>query len=230
MSRNVDGSMKLEDALEQARAGLAERFAPVAERAAAVAAALDAYVAAHEARLAAEFAEGNGLPRVAPVADIAEAASLLSSLVAALPELAGANESAGAATNLPTSATPGTEQERANASPKRFETMELLTIEEAARSLAKDFDSAELGGMRLDEFMLHAEEFAARARALQERSGGDPLSQRVIRRLTALAHEREVPRRVFGLSRAHQGDWERLAQEARGRRLEALAARGNRLA
>jgi hypothetical protein len=208
--------MTFEAVLQAVRAELTARSAPGREWSREMALALDAYVRAHEARIAAEFAERNALPVLAAPGDVTAAALALRDLVAALPELAAT----GAAAALEPAATPTAGAPEP--SPVRRETMEIPTLEEAQRTLAKEFDTAPFASMRLDEFKLCAEEFAAAARALQERTGGDPLSQRVIRRLTALVHERELPRKVFGLSRAHVGDWQRLANEARARRLKAV--------
>src|SRR5262249_19203716 len=154
---------------------------------AAITAALDGYVRAHEAHLASEFAARNGLNLPEGVADVEAQALVLRALVAALPELApvAPSDRADALEAVETtSLAPGRPSEPR--SPPRRETMEILTVEEAQRSLASDFDAAAFNAMRLEEFLLYADEFAARARALQERTGGDPLSLRVIRRLTAL--------------------------------------------
>jgi hypothetical protein len=75
--------------------------------------------------------------------------------------------------------------------------------------------------MPLALFRLHAEELAARARALQDRGPeAEELTSRVIRRLTALAYEKGIAD-IYGLNRKHMGDWEGLAARARARR-EAL--------
>lgn len=214
--------MIIEGVLGQLRAQLIELAGSgrCGEDAGRVVGALDAYVRAHATRVANEFAARNGLPAVPGSTDVDAAALALRQAVNALPELRGA---APTSAIHPRAETPGLTATNGDGVPSRASGAEVPSLEEAQRQLERDFAATPFGAMRLEEFLLHADEFAARARALQDRSGGDPVSQRIIRRLTALVHERDLPRRVFGLSRAHAADRAKVADEARAKRLAATS-------
>lgn len=95
-------------------------------------------------------------------------------------------------------------------------------------ALRAEFEALELESLSDAEFASFAAEFAARARHRQERglvAASNDFEGRIIRRLTALASERRLPKPVFGLARSHSGDWLALAKRARDDRERRAAAR-----
>ncbi len=100
-------------------------------------------------------------------------------------------------------------------------------------ALRAEFDALDFDSLSDADFTSHATELAARARHRQERQLVVPsidLETRIIRRLTALAHQRRLPRPIFGLSRSHQADWASLARRARDEREKRAASAAMRAA
>jgi hypothetical protein len=94
-------------------------------------------------------------------------------------------------------------------------------LDAEGEALKAEFESIDYESLSDLDFSSYATEFAALARLRQERglaADGSELESRIIRRLTALAHQRNLPRPVFGLSRSHRGDWEGIARRAREER------------
>lgn len=101
------------------------------------------------------------------------------------------------------------------------------SVDAEGRALKQDFEATDFETMSDADFASHATEFAARARLRQATGlvvGSLDLENRIIRRLTALAHERRLPRPVFGLSRTHTGDWAAIAKRARDERARRAAS------
>lgn len=110
-----------------------------------------------------------------------------------------------------------------------------VPLDPEGEALKVDFEAVDYEALSDLDFSSYATEFAALARLRQERglaAEGSELESRIIRRLTALAHQRNLPRPVFGLSRSHRGDWEGIARRAREERERrgASAARPERAA
>jgi hypothetical protein len=84
----------------------------------------------------------------------------------------------------------------------------------------EEFEAIDFDNLKDADFLSYANEFAARARLRQEQglSPSHDLEGRIIRRLTALASTRILPRPVFGLSRSHKGDWAAIARRVRDER------------
>lgn len=97
-------------------------------------------------------------------------------------------------------------------------------------ALQREIEAADLPNVSDRLFLAYAEEFAARARILQERNLPEAdveALNRLIRRLTALAHQFNLPRPVYGLSRRHVGDWEGQLRRARHERDRILTGGSN---
>jgi hypothetical protein len=124
-----------------------------------------------------------------------------------------------------------------SAAPSEGRIRAYVQLDAEGESLKAEFESVEYETLSDADFSSYATEYAAMARLRQERGlaiEGSELESRIIRRLTALAHQRILPRPVFGLSRSHRGDWESIAKRAREERERRAAAprvdRGERVA
>jgi hypothetical protein len=93
-------------------------------------------------------------------------------------------------------------------------------LDDEGVAFKEEFESIDFDALKDADFLSYASEFAARARSRQEQglSPSHDIEGRIIRRLTALASTRNLPRPVFGLSRAHKGDWAAIARRVRDER------------
>lgn len=96
----------------------------------------------------------------------------------------------------------------------------VVPLDDEGAALKAEFESIDFDNLKDADFLSYANEFAARARLRQEQGLGNEqdFEGRIIRRLTALAAGRSLPRPVFGLSRNHKGDWEAIAKRVRDER------------
>jgi hypothetical protein len=96
----------------------------------------------------------------------------------------------------------------------------IAPLDDESVAFREEFESIDFDALKDADFLSYASEFAARARARQEQglSPSHDIEGRIIRRLTALASARTLPRPVFGLSRAHKGDWAAIARRVRDER------------
>lgn len=226
----------LDTVLEAARDLLQARRAEASERVERIKAAAELYLSAMDQEIALEFALRNGLPlplraddataRPKPV----RAALDLRAAVETLPELrvridpppavAVATFTSSGPAHSPPPSSPATEEGHTEGSRTEARPRDLrgaLAQEHDMAALARDMQLS-FDAMPLALFRAHAEELAARARALQDRGPeAEELTSRVIRRLTAMAYEKGIAD-VYGLNRKHSGDWDELAARARARR------------
>ena len=95
-----------------------------------------------------------------------------------------------------------------------------VPLDDDGIALRDEFESIDFDTLKDADFLSYANDFAARARLRQEQGLGNTsdLEGRIIRKLTALAAGRHLPRPVFGLSRAHKGDWAAIAKRVRDER------------
>lgn len=192
----------IESTIEAIRADLQRHHRPTVERAEGVRAALDAYVAAVEAALAARLRGFLGLSCPTASEHPSNAARDLRASVDAL-----------LADTLSESHPDHTLAE---------------TTVEGASLLAELLNHGEFEDVPNDIFRAWAEEYAARARIIQDRVGErdrDAPEVRVIRKLTALASKRGL-NDIFGLNRRHRDDWWGRVELARRRRAEITANAG----
>lgn len=241
----TDEPSSLDTVLEAARDLLQSRRAEANDRVERIKAAAELYLSAMEQEIALEFALRNGLPlplrvdgttnRPKPV----RAALDLRAAVETLPELRVRVDSASTAAAAtmtmmsgsaahasaqPASSSPNVEEGRTEgprSEPRPRDGRGTPDPDPDVVELTRDMQLLGFDAMPLALFRAHAEELAARARALQDRGPeAEELTSRVIRRLTALAYEKGIAD-VYGLNRKHMGDWDGLAARARARR-EAL--------
>jgi hypothetical protein len=200
----------IDDILEAARAALMQRRNDAAERVARIKAAADAYLAATEQDLAAQFASRVGL-EAKHTSQTVRAALDLRAAVDAVPEV-HIRETPVWSQPPPRASLPPDPDVRAarESSPDSL-------INPATEELLREVRAANLDEMPSDLFRVHAEEFAARARHLQqlfsERVTDVDALGRVIRTLTAMVSKRGLTG-IYGLSRSHTGDWQARAEEA----------------
>lgn len=200
---------RIQQALDAVRDALLSKHREALQRVAAIRTALDAYQAAIEEDIAADFAAKNGVADPSPRRALRAALDLRAS-VEALPELlvAVTREAASLPMPEPPPSRPDNPAPRRSNAPRDADSL----------ALERDIDAVEWETIPANVFVKYAEEFAARARAIQQRVGADSdFEGRLIRRLTAMVHERGVSG-VYGLSLRHTGDWSSIARRAREER------------
>lgn len=239
--------------LEQLRAQLHTRREEALARTERVRVATDAYLRAIEEDLTSQLAAQVGLD-TGHVSQTARAALELRAAVDALPELPPRIEPPAVTAPAPTPtpvppapvatpvAAPVTSPPVASApvAPMASVSMREPVVRElparesrfdsvlspGVEGLVRDVRAMNFEALPVDLFRASIEEFAARARHLQEVHAGRSVDEdaigRIIRKLTALVGERGLSG-IYGLSRSHSADWATLAQEA-GRKRERIAA------
>jgi hypothetical protein len=228
----------LDAILNATRQALEARRAETRAVAEGIKRALDRYFESLDAIVLAEFAARNGLDATGLTPSPADAAKALRDAVLALPELTTPVVTPPAEGVAPEAAPPASERTPSReieppesrpsstqliAAPAHSETRlrpSAARLDSEGETLRAEFEAIDFDGLGDAEFASYATEFAARARMRQERglAPEGELEGRIIRRLTALAHQRTLPRPVFGLSRSHTGDWAAIAARARADR------------
>jgi hypothetical protein len=232
--------------IEALRAQLVKRRDEALAGVEPIRAALDAYVEAIDAQVLHEFGERNGLAGADPESMLAprDAAGRLLEAVRALPPLLDAGSApaivgptstpdAAPAASIPSiepavapravdepvvpAGVPQLDRSSAPPSTRRRPTEPL---DDDGVAFREEFEAIDFDDLKDPDFLSYANEFAARARLRQEQGLSTPsdLEGRIIRRLTALAATRSLPRPVFGLSRSHKGDWAAIARRVRDER------------
>lgn len=210
---------RIQQALEAVGEALRARHRDAIQRVQAIREVLDAYEAAIEEDLAADFAVRNGVAESVPRRAL-RAALDLRSAIEALPEMISATRDAA---SLPMPEPPPSRPDTPSTTRRASAVREADSI-----ALENEVDPLEWDSLPDSIFIKYAEEFAARARAIQHRVGstdGGEFEGRLIRRLTAMVHGRGVSG-VYGLSLRHSGDWTAIARRAREER-ERLQAVGD---
>jgi hypothetical protein len=231
--------------IEALRAQLVKRRDEALAGVEPIRAALDAYVEAIDAQVLREFGERNGLDGAdpGPMLDPRDAAMRLLEAVRALslhldagsaPVIVGPSRTPDAAPAIsvqsvepapprlvddPVAPAEVPQLDRSSAPPStRRRPSEPLDDDGVA--FKEEFEAIDFDDLKDPDFLSYANEFAARARLRQEQGLSTPsdLEGRIIRRLTALAATRSLPRPVFGLSRSHKGDWAAIARRVRDER------------
>jgi len=206
--------MRVEQVIEQVGISLAAQLREAQQQVHVLRAAVDAYEAAIESDLAGSFAVRNGIvAELGPRAAVRAAVNLRDA-VTAVPELRAqpADDLAPDIAVAPIIASPA---------PAPQTTTQRTPRDPASIALQREVELVEFDSLRDDVFAKYVEEFAARARAIQERAGivgpTDEYESRLIRRLTALVRERGTVW-VHGLRLQDSGDWEWLARRAHEKR------------
>jgi hypothetical protein len=231
MKPTTETASPIDELLEQLRVQLHARREEALARTERVKAAADAYLRAVEQELVAQLAPKVGLASP-PSASIARAALELRAAVDAIPEATASPEAPAAAppataAPAPLAASPAPAPAPAPArEPGSRDSRSDPSLSPGVDELVREVRAMNFESIPLDLFRATIEEFAARARLLQDQHAGRTADEeaigRIIRKLTAVVGERGVTG-IYGLSRSHTGNWAQLAQEA-ARKRDRIAA------
>lgn len=234
----------IDEVIEAVREVLYARRREAAERVERIKAAADAYLRAVEQDVAAQFAARIGIDS-GHVSQTARAAMELREAVEAIPEIRARSEAAsGSTASGPARETSPGSSVVAMVSPTLREGAMRETLPRPftpigprepkfeenlspdVENLLREVRSVPFETLSTELFRAYVEEFAARARYLQELHGGRPADEevlgRIIRKLTAMVRERAMTG-IYGLSRFHSTDWQALAERAARKRERIVA-------